>query len=313
MGSTAGARTWGRGGRAVAAAALWVLATAPPAPGLAQTDAPRLRLDSAAMLIGSPNRLLVIGPPEGAVVDFSPLDTVAAFEALGEVAEVDVDGERALALPFSVYDSVGLRLPGLPVVAAGETLRTNPVALLVDFPPSDSTVYSYRGIRREAARLSDYAAYIAVAAVLLLAGLAAWYYLRFRKTRDAAPAPARVIPPHELALTALAALEGSAAADKDYYSALDRTLRVYLDGRYGIPAPERTTREVTAAMAERGLPITGVGELLDEVDLVKFAKAELPPERRRESLERVRAFVERTKPAPPPPQPVTQDPQPKPS
>lgn len=283
--------------RALRAAALSVFATAVTGvTGVAQDTGPRLRLDSAAMLIGSPNRLLVLGAPADAVVDFSPLDTVSAFEPLGEVTELDVAGERALALPFSVYDSVGLKLPGLAVVSAGETLRTNPVALLVDFPPSDSTVYSYRGIRRERARLGDYAGYLAAGFVVLLAGFAAWYYLRFRKTRRAAPAPARVIPPHERALMALAELEGSAAADKAYYSALDRTLRVYLDGRYGIPAPERTTREVTAMMVSRGLPVAGLAELLDAVDLVKFARAELPVERRRESLERVRAFVERTRP-----------------
>ena len=253
------------------------------------------------MLIGSPNRLLIIGAPAGAVVDFSPLDTVAAFEPLGEPAAATVDGEPAVALAFSVYDSVGLLLPGLRVVSAGETLRTNAAALVVDFPPSDSTVYSYRGIREEGARLSDYAGAIAVATLLLLAVLGAWYYFRFRKTRSTPAPPPRVVPPYELAMTALDALAASDAPDKAYYSALDRTLRVYLEGRYGIPAPERTTREVTAMMVARGLPAGGVAELLDVVDLVKFARAAPPAERRRESLERVRAFVEETRPVPSPP------------
>ena len=283
------------------AVASWVFATAvlySVGVGSAQSTEVRLRVDSAAMLIGSPNRLLVIGAPAIGAVDFSPLDTVTAFEPLGPPAGVRVDGEPAVALPFSVYDSVGLLLPGLRVISAGETLRTNDVALLVDFPPPDSTVYSYRDIRREAARLSDYAGLIAVATLLLLGGLGAWYYFRFRKTEGAAAPPPRVIPPYERAMTALDALRDSDAPDKAYYSALDRTLRVYLDGRYGIPAPERTTREVTALMRTRGLDTAGVAELLDEVDLVKFARASLPPARRHESLERVRAFVERTRPAP---------------
>ena len=286
-----------------AGAAYWVLATAVlTATGRAQTPDVRLRLDSAAMLIGSPNRLLVIGAPANAVVDFSPLDTVATFEPLGEVTDASVDGEPARALPFSVYDSVGLLLPGLPVIAGGETLRTNDVALLVDFPPSDSTVYSYRGIRRESARLSDYAGLIAVVAVLLLAALAAYFYFRFRKTRDAAPAPAPAVPPYERAVAELDALARDDAPDKVYYSRLDRVLRVYLEGRYGIPAPERTTAEVAREMRARGLPVEGLPALLDEVDLVKFARARLPPERRTQSLRNVRAFLDATRPAPVPPQ-----------
>ena len=288
------------GGGALAAALCGVLATAALPQDACAQDV-RLRLDSAAMLIGSPNRLLVFGAPADAVVDFTPLDTVAAFEPLGEVARVDVDGEAAVALPFSVYDSVGLTLPGLAVISRGETLRTNPVALLVDFPPSDSTVYSYRGIRREAANLSDYAPWIAAAVtvLLLLGGL--WAYWRFRKTRNAVIVPQRVVPPHERALAQLDALaRADAPDDKAYYSALDRILRTYLEGRYELPALERTTAEVTRLMRARGLPVEGLPALLDEVDLVKFARAELPAARRSESLARVRAFVEATRPAPEP-------------
>lgn len=297
-------RVDGRGRGALAAAICTVLAQAAVGTGVHAQDL-RLRLDSAAMLIGSPNRLLVLGAPPGAIVDFSPLDTVTAFEPLGGAAAVEVDGEAAIALPFSVYDSVGLRLPALPVIAGGETLRTNPAALLVDFPPADSTVYSYRGIRREAADLSDYAPWIAagVTALLLLGGT--WAYWRFRKTRNAVIVPARVVPPHERALSELDALARGHVPDKPYYSTLDRTLRTYLEGRYDLPALERTTAEVTRLMRARGLPVEGLPALLDEVDLVKFARAELPAARRAESLTRVRAFVEATKPSPPAEAPET--------
>ena len=255
----------------------------------------RLRLDSAAMLIGSPNRLVVKGPSGMTAVDFGPLDTLSALVVTGDPTDSVFGDERQIALPFSVYDSVGLRIPGLSVSIDGATVRTNDVALLVDFPPPDSTVYSYRGIRREGARLSDFAGWIAIFVTLLLAGLGAYYYYRRQRERGVAVPPPRVVPAHETAFAQLDALAASELPDKPYYSQLDRIIRTYLEGRYHLPALERTTGEVLTLLRERRLPSEGLESLLDEVDLVKFAKAELPQRRRAESLARVREFVERTR------------------
>ncbi len=277
----------------VFAAFLLLLLTSPAA---AQV---RLRLDSAAMLIGSPNRMVVTGPADMSAVDFSALDTLSQLVPLGEATDSSFGESRQIALPFSVYDSVGLSIPGLPVVVAGETLFTNPVALVVDFPPLDSTVYSYRGIRRERATWRDYSVYLAIGTFLLMAAAAgAWYYFYGRQKSPGEVLLPAEVPAHERALRELEALERSDVPDNPYYSTLDRILRRYLENRYGLPALERTTAEVIELMRrERGLRFGGLAELLDEVDLVKFAKAELPAERRRESLERVREFVTMTRPA----------------
>ncbi len=258
----------------------------------------KLRLDSAAMLIGSPNRLIVTGPATLQSVDFSGLDTLTQLVITGEVSDSSFGESRQISLPFSVYDSVGLSIPGLPVTVSGERSVTNPVALVVDFPPMDSTVYSYRDIRRERATWSDYTVYLAIGAFLLMAAAAGtWYYLYGRRKSPAEVVMPAEVPPHERALRDLDTLAESEAADKPYYSTLDRILRRYLEGRYEIPALERTTAEVTGLMRERGLPHEGLPELLDEVDLVKFARAELPASRRGESLEGVREFVRITRPA----------------
>ncbi len=250
------------------------------------------------MLIGSPNRLIVTGPESMQSVGFSILDTMSQLVITGGATDSSFGESRQIALPFSVYDSVGLSIPGLPVIVSGETLFTNSVALVVEFPPLDSTVYSYRGIRKERAVWSDYATWIAIGTFLVLAGgAAAWYYLYGRRKGPEEVITPAEVPAHERALRELGVLERSGAADNPYYSALDRILRRYLEGRYELPALERTTAEVIGLMRKRGLRFEGLAELLDEVDLVKFARAELPAERRADNLERVREFVTITRPA----------------
>lgn len=266
----------------------------------------RLRLDSALMLLGDPNRLVVTveGAREVAGVNWAALDTMDRVVVTGpEQRERTPNGDYRLALPFSVYDSVGLVFPALPVYADGDTAYTNDVVLVVDFPPADSTFNDYRGIAAEPARLGDYLAWIVAAGVLLALLAAAFYFFYFRNR--GAPAPAHVPPPdpaHVVALRRLGRLGlGDGLDDKAYYSELDATLRAYLSDRYGVPAPERTSGEVVALLRDRQLPSESeLADLLAQVDLVKFARAQLPRERRAEASARVRAFVRATVPPPPP-------------
>ena len=263
------------------------------------------RLDSAVMLIGDPNRLVVgvEGLPAGTAftVDWSPLDTVAALRPTGDEQRVSTDAGLRAALPFSVYDSVGLLLPPLAAYAGGDTLYTNDVALLVDFPPTEGTLNDYRGIRRESARLSDYLPWIIGGVALALAvALAFWLLARARREPAAQPTPPPPTPPHEVALADLRVLRQRADLDdKAYYSRLDHILRRYLEDRYGVPALERTSGEVTALLRDRDLPdVAELSDLLSQVDLVKFARAELPAARRAAAVDRVEAFVLATRPAP---------------
>jgi len=256
----------------------------------------RARLDSAAMLIGDPNRVVVDIPAqlEDAVVDWTVLDTIEALVQLGEVSATQNGELRQFAFPFSVYDSVGLLFPSLPVYATGETLYTNDLALLVDFLPVDSTLNAYRPLREEPARFSDYKAWIIALAVgLLVLGLLAYFLLRAKPKEVVAPPPVIVEAPHAVALRDLDALRNTEdLSDKIYYSELDRILRTYVEGRYDVPALERTSSEVVALLRDKNLlPDEGLGALLSEVDLIKFAKAKLPLERRQLALNRVQTFI----------------------
>lgn len=265
----------------------------------------KARIDSAVMTIGDPNRLLVL------VEGNSPVERIG-WEALDTMKQVVITGSeqveqrgsaKSYALPFSVYDSVGLLFPRLAVYFPGETLYTNDVALLVEFAQIDSTLNSYRGLREESAQLSDYLNWIIAAIVGLLLLVAGFVMYRLRNKVEAPPPPPVVVEPaHVIALRRLDVLrKRENVDDKAYYSELDQILRAYLEDRYEVHALEQTSGEVVNTLRTRGLPdASELSDLLSQVDLVKFAKAELPAETRFAAIDRVAAFVEATKVIPPP-------------
>jgi len=121
---------------------------------------------------------------------------------------------------------------------------------------------------------------------LLLAGVAAGVVLlvlviiilkRRRREEPVAPKPR---PPHEIALEELARLKASdliaAGRVKEFYFRLTDIVRRYLENRFKLAAPERTTEEFLAMLADSQVLAPRHKELvagfLRHCDLVKFAK-----------------------------------------
>ena len=121
--------------------------------------------------------------------------------------------------------------------------------------------------------------YLAVTTALVLAGL--WLWAR-RPKKPLLPVfePARVVrPPDAVALEALDAIAAQAYAErglyKPHYTEVMDVLRAYVEGRYELEVLDRTTPELLAAMREKGIEraLCGrLGGLLEEADLVKFAR-----------------------------------------
>lgn len=137
-------------------------------------------------------------------------------------------------------------------------------------------------------------------AVALAAVIAAVYILRQR----ARHMDARARPPWELALARLDALEARdlpAKGEYDrYYVDLSAILRYYVEARFNIHAPERTTPEFLEeiAEAERFDPAQEafLASFLRHCDRVKFARLEPEPADMNAHMAAVRRFVEETVP-----------------
>ena len=134
------------------------------------------------------------------------------------------------------------------------------------------------------------------AALILIAGLA-FFLLRRRREHRAPP-----LPPHEIAQRELAQLDALGLLErgelKQYYSRLTDILRRYIELRFGIMAPERTTDEflVEAKRSEalRDEDKARLAEILQSADMVKFARHEPPIDDARRAFEIAEGFVKAT-------------------
>jgi len=156
-------------------------------------------------------------------------------------------------------------------------------------------------VRSPVARWTRYgeaalAVVLAVVAAILLARR------RTRSRGEPAPAaiPATPPGPYDAALARLAEVERACWPERghvaSHYGLVADVLRRYLEEAHGVPALERTTVELLRVLpAELRAMGVGVecGELLDEADLVKFARLRPDAAAARTFLDRTRSLLAR--------------------
>jgi hypothetical protein len=112
-------------------------------------------------------------------------------------------------------------------------------------------------------------------AVLCAAAVMAWFLLRKKR---AMPTPIPVVPPHIRAKQRLAEALAFLSDPNRFCTLVADTTRVYLEERFSLRAPERTTEEFLVEL--RTSPhLTpdqkqSLGAFLESCDLVKFARFE---------------------------------------
>ncbi len=113
-------------------------------------------------------------------------------------------------------------------------------------------------------------------ALALLAALTALVLWLVNRRNRRPPPP--VIPPHERARRRLADALALIGEPKLFCIAVSETVRVYLEERFELRAPERTTEEFLAELQSSAVLNGGqklsLGDFLARCDLVKFAKYE---------------------------------------
>lgn len=240
---------------------------------------------------------------------------VAPFEVLGAQAVPPVTEagrvRSAVRLTLTAFELGDLEVPGIrvPVASADgsvDTLVSDGWRVTVSSVGLDEGG-DIRGIRGPLSipfRVVTLFPWLALAALLM--AVAVWWWRRRRKRKPApevAPPPAPRRPPHEIALEALARLEGSdllrRGEVKEYHVRVSEIVRAYVEAFYRVPALEMTTREVLAGLDRVGVhgePIDHLAGFLDRCDLVKFAKLRPSSDASQAMLALARAFVEETRP-----------------
>jgi hypothetical protein len=135
---------------------------------------------------------------------------------------------------------------------------------------------------------------------VIAAAMVTWFILRRKKTKEII----RIFKPaHEIAYIRLRALVGQKLVEagkiKEFYEQISDILRHYIEHRFNLHAPERTTEEFLAELPETNVLSEAVQERLAEFlrhcDLVKFAKYSPSAEQIQKTFDLVKDFIETTK------------------
>lgn len=239
-------------------------------------------------------RILVNNAPaEPIKVDFSPWAPTLTSENILSESAWSRNGRRwQRQYTLLLFDSARLELPPLQIILRnGEKLPTNPLELSVTPTPGGSEVSdadTIRDIQREPVHWTDYWPWAA-------GGLALIFLLVFFRRKKPQPLPQVIVPPpppqvppHEIALKQLAALEHQKpwknGRTDAFYADLSMILRTYLEQRFQIPALESTTREIMPLLKNTNFPASltkALQEILYQSDMAKFA-AQAPEEQQHE-------------------------------
>jgi hypothetical protein len=152
---------------------------------------------------------------------------------------------------------------------------------------------------------------LATLALLVAAFFALRKFLTTPRTILHMPPP---VPPHQIALDALAELRAKgwieALQIKPFYVALSGIVRSYLEARFGLRAPERTTEEfIRDALSSKKLSDSHrdlVAGFLEQSDLVKFARHAPGPADMHNALDSAELLVCETMPAALDPRPLAE-------
>jgi len=173
-----------------------------------------------------------------------------------------------------------------------------PISLL----PADTNAVAQLDIRpdRPPQSISSVWSWVGGLGLLTALAVAAWYaWRRYRRERSRVPS-AIVIPPYRRALDRLRAALDLVHDPERFCVVVSDAVRWYLEERFQLRAPERTTEEFLTELraGERvsGLQQTLLGDFLTRCDLVKFARHEPSEPELRELHDAAVRLVEETEP-----------------
>ena len=190
------------------------------------------------------------------------------------------------------------------------TLSTNSAALVLPDPAdvtnavASETIPDIRGLKDmvEIPTGNEWVWWLLVAvAVLVVAGIVAWFIRRHLAKCSAELAPPPPPPPHVVAWERLQRALDLIHEAEWFCIEVSHIIRVYLEERFSLHAPDRTTEEFLLEL-QSSRRLAGehkqlLANFLSECDMVKFARAELPEQELRGLHEAASRLVGETQPS----------------
>ncbi|HDS00430.1 MAG TPA: hypothetical protein ENO22_09220 [candidate division Zixibacteria bacterium] len=208
---------------------------------------------------------------------------------------------------LTVFETGKVMIPPLPIVYhpsddVTDTIYTDSMDVFIMSLVLDDSAADIRDLKGVKS-LGENRALIIIIIVLLLAIAAGlmWYFFR-KKPEMEAQKTEPLKSPWDEALERLARLRENNLDPKDYYIELSDTIRRYVERRYGFSATDMTTYEIKQEIPKLSIEDElniNLSDLLDNSDLVKFARFMPDKSLIEEDFQRAWVFVNKTKPGTP--------------
>jgi hypothetical protein len=188
------------------------------------------------------------------------------------------------------FDSGAFYIPQQQVFVKNQAYLTDSLLINVATIAIDTTKikkFPIKAIKAEPYIFDDFKIYIytLLAALIIIGFWIYWFVIRKRKTEEEEPTYT-ALPPYEEAIYKLNELDEKLLWQnnkvKEYYSELTEIVRGYIERELKVPALEKTTDEIVETLKDFNEvetintskeTIKKLKELLQEADLVKFAKS----------------------------------------
>jgi hypothetical protein len=211
-------------------------------------------------------------------------------ERVADVAMVPVALD-SVAVPPVAFDFVA---PG------GDTLRAWSDGFDVPIRRIALTSQDVRPLKSQWEVPPDYVKWAAIAlGVIAVAALLVWW-IRRRRRRVIEAVPEVRFPPDYIALKELERIAGLGLVErgefKSHYTLVADVVRRYLGERFHVETMDRTTHELLDDLQRHRIAVDGLDVLLNEADLVKFAKFRPDATSALQAIEAARAIVIATTP-----------------
>ncbi len=246
-------------------------------------------------------------------LDFSPLELVGIEE--GEVESTGSTLSQRFTITLQHFDVGEARVPSFPVtwIDPNDAVHTHQVAphrFVVESLLANESEPQVQGedppisLEYPDERLA-LILYSVAAGLTLAAGLLVLWRTWARRAKPIVLPPP--VPAHERALADLQQLASerelllTRGQAQDYYVRLTEIAKRYLEQRFGIDALDSTTEEIRALLRREGRRIhplepAALLRMLEDFDLVKFARLSPGEDEAQAALHEVRELVERSRP-----------------
>ncbi len=156
-------------------------------------------------------------------------------------------------------------------------VKTNAILSQVATNVAGGLANDIRGIRAPVV-IPNYWAWLFWGLGFLLAAALVWWLFRKRRRPQTPTVPLIIIPPHEKALARLREALDLLGQPGPFCTLVSDTIRIYVEDRFTLRAPERTTEEFLEELQRSSLLTLEqknvLGDFLMRCDLVKFARYE---------------------------------------